>query len=50
MLPMFMDAGSGIVSIQVGYTIADVAAKAGYGCLIYAIAKAKSDEEGYAMA
>ena len=50
MLPMFMDAGSGIVSIQVGYTIADVAAKAGYGCLIYAIAKAKSDEEGYVMA
>jgi bacteriorhodopsin len=35
------------VAIQVGYTIADVLAKAGYGVLIYNIARAKSEEEGY---
>lgn len=35
------------VAIQVGYTIADVLAKAGYGVLIYHIARAKSEEEGY---
>lgn len=29
--------------VQVGYTIADVTAKAGFGLLIYAIAKAKSE-------
>jgi hypothetical protein len=50
MAPFIMDAAAATVNVQVGYTIADVAAKAGYGCLIYAIAKAKSDEEGYAMA
>tara|TARA_B100000575_G_C23053662_1_gene606540 strand:+ start:125 stop:892 length:768 start_codon:yes stop_codon:yes gene_type:complete len=50
MAPFVMDPGSALVNVQVGYTIADVAAKAGYGCLIYAIAKAKSDEEGFAMA
>jgi len=36
-----------IVALQVGYTIADVLAKAGYGVLIYNIAKAKSEEEGF---
>ncbi|MEM1125552.1 MAG: bacteriorhodopsin-like [Bacteroidota bacterium] len=35
------------VIIQVGYTIADVAAKAGYGVMIYAIARAKSEAEGW---
>jgi bacteriorhodopsin len=50
MAPFIMDAASATVNVQVGYTIADVAAKAGYGCLIYAIAKAKSDEDGYVMA
>ena len=50
MAPFIMDAGSALVNVQVGYTIADVAAKAGYGCLIYAIARAKSDEEGFAVA
>ena len=50
MAPFVMDAAAATVNVQVGYTIADVAAKAGYGCLIYAIAKAKSDEEGFAMA
>ena len=50
MAPFIMDPGSALVNVQVGYTIADVAAKAGYGCLIYAIARAKSDEEGFAVA
>jgi bacteriorhodopsin len=36
-----------ITALQVGYTIADVLAKAGYGVLIYNIAKAKSEEEGF---
>lgn len=36
-----------VVAIQVGYTLADIFAKAGYGLLIYAIAKAKSEEEGF---
>ena len=36
-----------IVALQVGYTIADILAKAGYGVIIYNIAKAKSEEEGY---
>jgi len=33
---------SGIVGLQVGYAIADMAAKAGFGLLIYFIARAKS--------
>ena len=37
------------VAIQVGYSIADVLAKAGYGIMIYAIARAKSDAEGYVI-
>lgn len=52
MVPMFVsgypsEAPGTLVTLQVGYTIADVAAKAGYGVLIYAIAKQKSVEEGY---
>lgn len=35
-----------IVAVQVGYSIADVAAKCGYGIMIYAIARAKTVEEG----
>ena len=34
--------GSGIVNLQVGYAIADMTAKAGFGLLIYFIARAKS--------
>ncbi len=33
---------SGIVALQVGYAIADMTAKAGFGVLIYFIARAKS--------
>ena len=38
-----------LVTIQVGYTIADVLAKAGYGVMIYAIAREKSLAEGYSI-
>jgi bacteriorhodopsin len=41
------EAAGTVVALQVGYTIADVLAKAGYGVLIYNIAKAKSEEEGF---
>ena len=34
-------------AIQVGYTIADVLAKAGYGVMIYAIARAKTTNDGW---
>ncbi|MEM6289786.1 MAG: bacteriorhodopsin-like [Myxococcota bacterium] len=34
------------VALQVGYSIADIAAKCGYGIMIYAIAKAKMEAEG----
>jgi len=51
MAPFFgWEGASTKVAIQVGYSIADVLAKAGYGVMIYAIAKAKSDDEGYAVA
>ena len=36
--------GAGETAIQVGYTIADITAKAGFGLVIYAIARAKSTE------
>jgi bacteriorhodopsin len=35
---------SGIVFLQVGYAIADMTAKAGFGILIYFIARAKSSD------
>lgn len=48
MLPFLNIAGAtAIVAIQVGYCIADVAAKCGYGVMIYAIAVKKSEAEGY---
>jgi bacteriorhodopsin len=51
MAPFFgWEGASTQVAIQVGYSIADVLAKAGYGVMIYAIAKSKSEDEGYAMA
>ncbi len=47
-LPYFgMDIASSIVSIQTGYAIADVLAKAGYGVMIYAIAREKSAADGW---
>jgi hypothetical protein len=35
---------SGVVALQVGYAIADMTAKAGFGILIYFIARAKSSD------
>lgn len=35
------------VAVEVGYSIADLVAKAGFGVLIYMIARAKSEDEGY---
>ena len=44
MLPLFgIAVGSAVVVLQLGYSLADVLAKAGYGLMIYRIAKAKSD-------
>jgi hypothetical protein len=40
--------GHGFVALQVGYSIADILAKAGFGLLIFFIARSKSSEEGYA--
>jgi bacteriorhodopsin len=52
MVPMFIsgwpsEAPGAMASIQVGYTLADIFAKAGYGVLIYNIARAKSVEDGF---
>jgi len=38
---------TGVIGLQVGYTIADITAKAGFGVLIYMIARRKSELEGY---
>jgi bacteriorhodopsin len=50
MAPFFGLAGANIaVSVQIGYTIADVLAKAGYGVLIYAVARNKSENDGWSL-
>jgi len=41
---------TGIVGLQVGYAIADMTAKAGFGMLIYFIARAKSKGHGHSAA
>lgn len=41
-----MDSASAAISVQVGYTIADVTAKALYGVMIFVIAYTKSKDEG----
>jgi bacteriorhodopsin len=46
MAPFFGWEGStALVTVQVGYTIADITAKAGFGLMIYAIARAKTEAE-----
>jgi len=46
LLPMLGIVGASVlVSVQVGYSIADVAAKCGYGLMIYAIARAKNSAD-----
>jgi hypothetical protein len=42
-----LSAGDSSTLIQVGYTVADVLAKPGYGLLILGIAIARSKAEGY---
>jgi bacteriorhodopsin len=37
---------AGIVIVQVGYSIADITAKCGYGLMIYSIARAKMEADG----
>ena len=47
LMPQLGIAGSTAeVSLQVGYSLADVAAKCGYGLMIYAIARAKMEAAG----
>jgi len=51
MLPLLNVSGAGaLIAVQVGYCIADVAAKAGYGVVIYNIARVKSEAEDPALA
>ena len=45
-----LDAAQAATTIQVGYSLADVLAKAGYGLMIMSIAIARSDAEGYRAA
>ncbi|MEM9554556.1 MAG: bacteriorhodopsin [Acidobacteriota bacterium] len=45
-----LSGADGEVALQVGYSIADLVAKAFYGVVIYQIAKAKSDADGYVPA
>ena len=40
-----LDGGTATTAIEVGYTIADIVAKAGFGVLIYMIAIRKSEAE-----
>jgi bacteriorhodopsin len=44
-----VEAGSATVALQVGYSIADILAKCGYGFMIYAIAQAKMEAEGVSV-
>lgn len=47
MAPFFgFEGASAVVAIQIGYTVADVLAKAGFGLLIYAIAREKTIADG----
>jgi hypothetical protein len=42
--------GTAVAAVQVGYTIADIVAKAVFGILIYTIAARKSEYEPIALA
>ncbi len=47
LLPLLGVAGTtSLLGVQVGYSFADIAAKCGYGVMIYAIARAKMDARG----
>ena len=50
LLPNFgLTGGDAYVGLQVGYSIADIVSKAGFGVLIYIIAYKKSKVEGYSI-
>lgn len=50
-LPMLgVTGGNATIVVQVGYTIADIVAKAGFGVLIYVIAARKSDADHFVPA
>ena len=42
----FRDTGFGLAAVQVGYSIADVVAKCGYGIIIFWIARSKTEADG----
>jgi bacteriorhodopsin len=45
--PLWIEVGgAGVVALQVGYSVADITAKCGYGIMIYVIARAKMEAEG----
>ncbi len=47
LMPLFgISGGASLVALQVGYSFADIAAKCGYGVMIYAIARAKMQAAG----
>lgn len=46
LMPLLGAGGGSTVALQVGYSIADIAAKCGYGVMIYHIARAKMQAEG----
>ena len=46
LLPIIGVGGRALVGVQIGYSIADIAAKCGYGIMIYAIARAKMRASG----
>jgi bacteriorhodopsin len=49
LLQQFLGSSTGIVAVQVGYSIADVVAKCGYGLIIYWIARIKTENDGQAV-
>jgi len=46
LLDQFLGSSTGVVAVQVGYSIADVVAKCGYGLIIYWIARVKTESDG----
>lgn len=44
-----MGGATAVVALQVGYSLADITAKCGYGIMIYAIARARMDAAGEEM-
>jgi len=49
LLQDFLGSSTGVVAVQVGYSIADVVAKCGYGLIIYWIARIKTENDGQSV-